>query len=476
MNLDYKSLGLKAGLEIHQQLNTHKLFCNCSSLLRDDTPDIVITRKLTAVAGEMGEIDIAALHEREKSLTFNYEIYNDTTCLVELDEEPPHPVNEEALKIALEVALLLNAKPVEEIQVMRKTVIDGSNTSGFQRTALIARNGFIQTKSGRVNIPTICLEEDSAKIIKQEKDSITYRLDRLGIPLVEIATSPDIHSPEQAKEVAEYLGMVLRSTGKVKRGLGTIRQDVNVSIEKGARIEIKGVQDLRSIPKVIEKEAERQFLLLKKNEKLHNEVRKANPDNTTSFLRPMPGSARLYPETDVPPIIITKEYLMSIKLPKLLSDKVSELASEYDIPESLAKEVIARNIDLAEYQKSFPNIAPSTIAQILIETPKEIKSRLKIDTDKLTQEDFFMVLKHLNKGEIGKDAILEILAEIAKGHKVDLAKYRQLSDEELKKEINRIIKEKPGLSQNAYMGLIMGKFRGKVDGKKVIEIIQSLNI
>jgi len=476
MNLDYKSVGLKAGLEIHQQIDTHKLFCNCPSMLRDNKPDAVVKRKLTAVAGEMGEIDIAALHEREKSLTFNYEIYNDTTCLVELDEEPPHPLNEEALKIALEVALLLNAKPVPEIQVMRKIVIDGSNTSGFQRTALIARNGFLQTKSGKVNIPTICLEEDSAKIIKQDKDYVTYRLDRLGIPLVEIATSPDVHSPEQAKEVAEYIGMVLRSTGKVKRGLGTIRQDVNVSIEKGVRVEIKGVQDLRSIPKVVEKEAERQFLLIKNNEKLKNEVRKANLDNTTTFLRPMPGAARLYPETDVPPIVITKEYLMSIKLPKLLSDKVSELASEYGISEALAKEIIAKNINIEEYQKIFPNISPSITAQILIETPKEIKSRLQLNPDKLTQEDFFMVLKHLNNGEIGKDAVIDILAEIVKGHKIDLAKYKQLSDEELKKEIARIMKEKPGLLQNAYMGLIMNKFRGRVDGKKVIEIIRSLNI
>ncbi len=474
MNIDYKSLGLKAGLEIHQQLDTNKLFCNCTSFLRDDAPDKTVKRKLTAVAGETGEIDIAALHERKKSLNFNYEIYNDTTCLVELDEEPPHSINIEALKIGLEVALLLNAKPVTEIQVMRKTVIDGSNTSGFQRTALIARNGFIQTKGGKVEIPAICLEEDSAKIIKQEKDTITYRLDRLGIPLVEIATSPSVNSPEQAKEVAEYLGMVLRSTGKVKRGLGTIRQDVNVSIAKGARVEIKGVQDLKSIPKVIEKEVERQYMLISKNEKLKNEVRKANPDSTTSFLRPMPGAARLYPETDVPPIIITEEFLMKIKLPRLLSDKVSEVSSEYDISESLAKEIIARDINLEEYKKLFPNIMPSITAQILIDIPKEIKSRLNIAPDRITQEDFFMVLKHFDNGDIGKEAVIEILAEIAKGHKIDISKFRKISDEELKKEINKIIKEKPGLSHNAYMGLIMNKFRGKINGRKVMEMLRKI--
>ena len=226
MSMDYKLIGLKAGLEIHQQLNTSKLFCSCPSVLRDKAADAAVKRRLTAVAGETGEVDIAALHEKAKEITFSYELYHDTTCLVELDDEPPHPVNPEALKTALEVALLLNARPVQEIQVMRKTVIDGSNTSGFQRTALIARNGHIQTSSGKVRLATVCLEEDSAKIISQDRQHgmVTYRLDRLGIPLVEIATEPDIHTPEQAKEVAEYLGMVLRSTGKVKRGLGTIRQ------------------------------------------------------------------------------------------------------------------------------------------------------------------------------------------------------------------------------------------------------------
>ncbi|MBI2545902.1 Glu-tRNA(Gln) amidotransferase subunit GatE [Candidatus Woesearchaeota archaeon] len=474
MSTDYKLLGLKAGLEIHQQLDTSKLFCNCPSVLRDDAPDAIVKRRLTAVAGETGEVDIAALHETSRKAAFNYEIYHNTTCLVELDDEPPHPVNPEALRIAMEVALLLNAKPVQEIQVMRKTVVDGSNTSGFQRTALVARNGHIQMRSGKVRIATVCLEEDSAKIISQDRQHgmVTYRLDRLGIPLIEIATEPDIHTPEQAKEVAEYLGMVLRSTGKVKRGLGTIRQDVNISIEKGARVEIKGVQDLRSIPKVIEKEAERQLSLLKQNQKPKSEVRKANPDNTTSFLRPMPGAARMYPETDVPPVPVTKEYLMRIKLPKLLTDKLSELAAEYGLSEALAKEIIARNVSLEEYKALFPNIAPAYVAQILIEVPKDIKARLKADTGKLVHEDFLKVFRHLNDGEITKEAVPEILVELAKGHKLDISKYKSVPDEELKKEIDRLKKEKPDLSSQAYMGLIMSKFRGKVSGKKVMEMLQ----
>ncbi|HLC75180.1 MAG TPA: Glu-tRNA(Gln) amidotransferase subunit GatE, partial [Candidatus Nanoarchaeia archaeon] len=267
--MDYKSLGLKCGLEIHQQLDTAKLFCRCPSTLRDDKAHFAVTRMLRAVQGESGIIDIAALHEQKKGNVFVYEGH-DTNCLVELDEEPPHALNSEALSAALEAALLLNAKVVDAIQVMRKTVVDGSNTSGFQRTALIAENGAIATDSGNVSIRTVCIEEDSARSVSTESGRITYRLDRLGTPLIEIATGAEIYSPKQCKEVAEYIGMILRSTGKVKRGIGTIRQDVNVSIARGARVEIKGAQELKMLPLLVENEAKRQLALLE----LHQGLKK----------------------------------------------------------------------------------------------------------------------------------------------------------------------------------------------------------
>ncbi|MCH7679435.1 hypothetical protein IID10_08730 [candidate division KSB1 bacterium] len=199
-----------------------------------------IKRKHTISESELGKKDIAAEFETKKQKTFIYQAKPTSSCTVELDETPPYELNKDALEIALQVSLLLNAKIVDEIQVMRKLVIDGSNVSGFQRTALIARNGYIETSKGRINIPVIYLEEEAAKKIKETKDTITYSLDRLGIPLIEITTSPDIKDPEHAKETASLLGMILRSTKKVKRGIGTIRQDLNVSIKDGARIEIKG--------------------------------------------------------------------------------------------------------------------------------------------------------------------------------------------------------------------------------------------
>jgi len=312
MEINYQKLGFKCGLEIHQQLEGKKLFCSCPTLNSDQEPDVKFERRLRAVAGETGEVDIAAKHEMEKGKKFIYEADSNDTCLVEYDEEPPHELNKQALETALKVSLLLNAKIVDEIQVMRKTVVDGSNVSGFQRTALVAQDGFIETSKGKIGIPTICLEEEAAQKLEEKNGSVIYRLDRLGIPLIEIATSADIKNNEHAKEVAAYLGMILRSVG-VKRGLGTIRQDVNVSIEKGARTEIKGFQDLKSIPKVIDYEIHRQLDAINKGKKLNKEVRRVDKDFTTSFLRPMPGAARLYPETDVIHIKVDKKYIEELK-------------------------------------------------------------------------------------------------------------------------------------------------------------------
>jgi len=259
---------IKCGLEIHQQLNTKKLFCECDSVIQNVTPHFTIMRKLRAVVGETGEIDVAAAQESMKGKHFIYEAYDDNCCLIELDEEPPRPLREESLLAAIQVGKLFNAKFVDELQVMRKTVVDGSNTSGFQRTGLVAFDGEIDSSKGKIHIPAVLIEEDSARPIKNEPDKTTFRLDRLGIPLLEISTGPDIVSSEHAAEVAEKLGMLLRSTGKVRRGIGTIRQDVNVSIEGGERCEIKGAQDLKLLPTLVDLEVLRQENLIKIKDEL----------------------------------------------------------------------------------------------------------------------------------------------------------------------------------------------------------------
>ncbi|SCG84787.1 Glu-tRNA(Gln) amidotransferase subunit GatE [Methanobacterium congolense] len=266
--MDYEKLGLKMGLEIHQQLNTsQKLFCPCPCELQDKKPEYKLMRTLRPTQSELGMIDRAAYEESRRKLQFTYEAYKHDTCLVESDEEPPHPLNSEALEIALILSSLLNMAVVDEFHTMRKQVIDGSNTGGFQRTGLVATDGYMDTEYGRVKIENLCLEEDAARRIGQKKGHVVFRLDRLGIPLVEITTDPSMKHPEQVRDVAYQIGQVLRST-KVKRGLGTIRQDLNISISEGARVEIKGVQDLDLMPTMVENEVTRQIKLIEIRDEL----------------------------------------------------------------------------------------------------------------------------------------------------------------------------------------------------------------
>jgi len=474
MELNYKKLGFRCGIEVHQQLEGLKLFCSCPTLNSDKKPDICFARRLRAVAGETGKIDIAAAHEMEKGKEFIYIANTEDTCLVEFDSEPPHPLNQDALETTLQVALLLKANIIDEIEFMRKTVIDGSNTSGFQRTALIAIDGSLDTSQGKVKIESICLEEEAAQKIKEDKNSITYRLDRLGIPLIEIATDASIKSPQHAKEVAGLLGMILRSTEKVKRGLGTIRQDVNISVKEGVRTEIKGFQDLRTIPRVIENEVKRQLEAIKNGKNLEKTVRKAEPDFTTSFLRPLPGAARMYPETDIPNMQITPNLLKKIKIPELLTEKSFALEKKFKISDVHASEIIKENIDFETYANKYSKVKPNDIAKIIIDIPKDIKSRLKLDSSKLKTKDFEEVLSYLNENKINMDAVTEILSNKIQGKAINLLKYKKADTSQLEKDIAHIIKSKPNLSIGAYMGLIMAKYRGKADGKKVMILLNKL--
>lgn len=251
---------MKVGLEVHQQLSTGKLFCRCPCEFSEE-PLSTFTRRLEASGGEEQAVDRATSFQAARALRYHYQVVA-PSCLVEADEEPPRPLDRPALETALIVARLLRARVVDEIEVMRKIVVDGSNTSGFQRTSLVAVGGTLEVGDRRYPIESISLEEDAARKVAESPGEVTYRLDRLGIPLLEIATAPVITSGKEAREVAEELGALVRATGRVRRGIGSIREDVNVSIEGGSRIEIKGVQELRLIETYVEGEARRQEILL----------------------------------------------------------------------------------------------------------------------------------------------------------------------------------------------------------------------
>ena len=474
--MDYKEIGFMCGLEIHQQLDTRKLFCNCPSIVHDTNPDIKFFRKLKALAGETGEVDIAARHEEKKEKLFNYIGCSTSCCLVEMDEEPPHEINQDAVKVAVEVCNLLNARIVDEIQVMRKTVIDGSNVGGFQRTALVGMDGHIDTSQGKVSISLVCLEEEAAKKVKEEKNSVTFRLDRLGIPLLEIATGTEIVSPEHAKEVAHKIGMILRSAEDVKRGIGTIRQDVNISIKGGARTEIKGFQDYKNMPKVIENEIKRQQSLIKKGKKPDKEVRKAEQDGTTSFLRPLPGAARMYPETDVLPVRITKDMLESIGTTELIDDRIKRFEKDYKLAKDLAA-LAAKSGKAALFDKlakEHKSVKPAFIAETIISRPLEVKRKHNVDISKIKDEDFTQIISLLDQGGISKDSVSDIILDLAKTGKFDPKKYGGVDEAKLEAEIKKIIEKNKGAPLGALMGMIMSRFKGKADGRKVMDILKKL--
>jgi len=475
--IDYQKIGFKCGIEIHNRLNTKtKLFCGCKPMFSGNKLSSLIKRKLRAVAGELGQVDVAALYEYFRDRTFFYQCYPEETCLIETDEEPPRSINKEALNVVLQVALLLKAEIPDEIHIMRKTVIDGSNTCGFQRTAVVGLNGSLDTSQGKVKITNICLEEESAGIVKQEGNEITYRLDRLGIPLIEIGTAPDIKSPEHAEEVAEKLGMLIRSTGKSQRGIGVTRQDINVSISKGARVEVKGVQELDMIPTLIENEINRQQELITRGEKPKEETRVANEDGTTEFTRPLPGGERLYPETDLETIVITKEFLSKIKLPETWEKKSERLSKV--LPKDMVGQIL-RSEYLDLFEKFSKENDPVLVANTFTSIIKDLRRR-GTDTNILSEEYFDEIFTSIKKKMVSKEAIPNILETVCKNkisvsNAIEKSGLKSLDEKQLREIIRKIFTKYPNLVKekkvSALMGELMKEVRGKISGEIVSKVL-----
>jgi Glu-tRNA(Gln) amidotransferase subunit E-like FAD-binding protein len=475
--IDYAKVGLKAGIEIHQQLDTGKLFSRTPSYLRKDEPDYTVRRKLHAVAGETGEVDAAVAHEAGLDKEFTYEGYGDTISLVELDEEPPQLLDEEALDVALQMCLLLNCRIYPVSQVMRKTVIDGSNTGGFQRTVLLGHSGFVETSFGKVGIESVVLEEDSARVISREKEKVVYRLDRLGIPLVEVATAPVLQTPEQIKETALKLGEVLRAC-KVKRGLGTIRQDVNVSITGHDRVEVKGFQDPAMMVKTVDLEIGRQ----QEDDTPEGSVRNALPDGSTEFLRPMPGRARMYPETDLQLLKIGRERLDRLRknLPLLRQEMRSVLEKK-----GLHEELIGLVLDGGVYEefltlvKFVPKKADLVGKMVTLwrrDLGKKSDKGFEEVMNVLHEEVLLRILEAVNEERLSEGEVRTVMAEVLAGKDVvdALDRGEQAGDDEVEEAISKIVKGRPGLRPNAYMGLVMKEFGGKLDAKKAMELISKI--
>ncbi|HLC31537.1 MAG TPA: hypothetical protein VJK51_02635 [Candidatus Nanoarchaeia archaeon] len=469
---------LKAGLEIHQQLDCGKLFCACPGYLRQDEPHYTIMRTLHPVVGETGEVDAAVAYEASLGKTFYYQGYRDSVCLVEQDEEPPHLLNEKALWEAVKIALLLHCELYPVSQIMRKMVIDGSNTSGFQRTVLIGHSGYIETSFGKVPIESIALEEDSARLVSERGGKeVIFRLDRLGIPLVEITTAPSMGNPEQIKEAALHLGEILRAC-RVKRGIGTIRQDINVSVSGHDKVEIKGFQDPAMMVATVLKEVERQKEEVSKGKK-EGEVRNALADGTTAFLRPSPGRARMYPETDLPLLRIGRELVNEVKkeLPKLRSEVRDELKKR-----GLSDELISLILDgyadeffvlMKVYDKDATLVA-KMVSLWRMEFASKMKKGIEEIEKVLGERELERLLELVRDGRLGVSDVRGVMGKILEGVAFDDAvKVEKVSDDELEKELRRIVAEKSGLRVGGYMGLAVQRIKG-IDKKKAMELLQKI--
>ncbi|MGC9200374.1 MAG: Glu-tRNA(Gln) amidotransferase subunit GatE [Candidatus Aenigmatarchaeota archaeon] len=472
--------GLKVGLELHFQLDTErKLFCNCLTTMKGKNPIKIVVRKLHPVQSELGEIDRAAQFEYLRNRTFYYEVFKNECCLVELDEEPPHEPNEEALKIALQIAKLFNCKIPDEIYVMRKIVIDGSNTSGFQRTMIVGFDGYFDFEGKKIPITQISLEEDSAAIDKEENGKVYYKLNRLGIPLVEIDTGIlEGFMPKEIEEIAYQIFLLASSTRKIRKNIGAIRQDVNVSIEGGARVEIKGVQKLSLISKVIEKEIERQLLLIKEGKKVEKETRAAKEDGTSIYMRPLPGSERMYPETDIKPIK-TEIYLKNLEMPEPLTKIIERYKKEYKLNDQLVKSLLKSKYFFLfdEIMKRF-KIDGSVVANILSSVIKDLERKENIDFD-LEEEKIFEFFKALEEQKIFKEAAYEILKEMYFNRNltidqiVEKLNLKPLSEGEILKIIEETKKEVKD-SEKLY-SIVLSKVRGRANIQEVIKILKFKN-
>lgn len=275
---DYERIGFKSGLEVHQQLKTkEKLFCHCPSGIyhEDDEYDAEIIRHMRPTLSELGEYDGTALMEYKTRKEIIYRINNENACTYEIDDTPPFKIDLEALEYALEISLLCKLNIVGEVHITRKQYLDGSIPTGFQRTAILGVEGEIPLKNKKVRLIQLSLEEDSCREISDIRHTRVYKTDRLGMPLIETVTYPDMFTPDELKEAAEYIRFLNRSTDKVRVGMGAGREDVNVSCRGGSRVEVKGVAHNKWIPELSHNEAFRQWALLNIRKKLKTKI--SNP-------------------------------------------------------------------------------------------------------------------------------------------------------------------------------------------------------
>jgi glutamyl-tRNA(Gln) amidotransferase subunit E len=367
---DYKRIGFKSGLEVHQQLKTRsKLFCRCPAGIyhADDDYDAEVIRHMRPTLSEMGVYDGTALMEFKTRKEITYRINNETACTYEVDDTPPFPIDREALEIAINIALAARMNIVGEVHITRKQYLDGSIPTGFQRSAIISIEGELQLSNKKVRLIQLSLEEDSCREVSDVGHHRIYKTDRLGMPLIETVTYPDCLTPAELAEAAEYIRFLNRSTGKVRTGMGAAREDVNVSCEGGSRVEIKGVAHIRWIPGLSHNEAFRQYALLSIRSKLRDLI--SDPSSWSIRSREITENEKELHFSPVRAALDRGEKVMAVNLPgcggilshftqpgKIFADELSDrlkVIACLERPNMIHSEEIGR----VNFNSLFPEVA-----------------------------------------------------------------------------------------------------------------------
>ena len=628
---DYAEIGFMCGLEVHQQLLTEtKLFCRCPAGRYSAEYDAEILRHMRPTLSELGEYDGTALMEKKTRKNIYYRIHHDTVCTYEFDDTPPFFIDDDALDIALELCLLMRLNVVSELHIARKQYLDGSIPTGFQRTGIIGVGGWIPHKNRRIGMRQLSIEEDACREVSDTGHDRVLLTDRLGMPLIEAVTEPDMRTPQEAADVCQIIRKLCRSTGKVRTGYGAAREDVNVSVRGGTRIEIKGVPQIWRIPRLCYNEARRQWSLLRIREDLKrrgitpetfqytvhdvtrvlakalyepirialtegsrvkcvvlrgfagilhtdtqehttfakefsdrirviacltrlpnlvhsdtaaealaardwkalrkktdsghadalllvwgdeqdtrtaceeiairareategvpSDTRQVFQDGTTGFERVLPGADRMYPDTDLPPLAISRERVERIRtsLPPLVWDQEARYR-EQGIPEdtivplalSGRTKLFSRLVDELE-------IDPTFAAVVLCQRFRDFR-RHDLRPDRLTDDEIYNVFRAFATGMLGREGVCALLRHMLEhqsseeGDKPTLtAAMQQLAmrpadEREVRVAVASLLREleerrfqtREGVSRY-LMGGLMSSFIGRMDGRRVAQVL-----
>ena len=461
---------INIGLEVHVELLTRsKLFCGCST--------------------EFGSPP------------------NTQTCPICLGLPGVLPViNKKAVEYTIATALALNCKISPFCRFARKNYYYPDLPKNYQISQYeepIAKEGWLQIevngKTKRIRIQRVHLEEDAGKLIhgystKDAHDEPWSFVDynRAGIPLMEIVSYPDINSPEEAYQYLIDLKKILQylKVSDCNMEEGSLRCDANISLtpregEMGVKTELKNMNSFKDLKDALISEVKRQANVLDQGKRVVQEPRlwDIKKKKTVSMrTKEEAHDYRYFPEPDLLPIKIEKEWMEKIKekIPELPSNRFERFIKEYELP-SYDAEVLTDSRDLADYfeecVKLFPHpkiVSNWVMGELLRLVKREGKS---LDKVKITPAALAEILAEVKKGtlsgSLAKEAI-EVMFKTGKGIKqiIEERGLRQISDKEsLRKMAEEVIKENPKAvgdfqkGKKEALGYLVGQLMKKTKGK-----------